>query len=102
MDLGERLISDCEDLIDSNANIEDIREAMNAVYRFYKYELKDGTELSDRRLFNIFKLERKLSDKYLPLNSEPIYDENNEVKFPNVINSEEKCHEALKTINIAK
>ena len=98
MDLGERLISDAEELILSNASIENIREAMNAVYRFYKGEFKGGVRLSDPRLLNLFKLERKLSKRYLPLDNKPVYDPSVEVRFPDVIDSEEKCHEALRVI----
>ena len=47
MDFGERLIGDCEDLIAGNASMEDIRDAMNAIYRFYKHELKEDTKFSD-------------------------------------------------------
>lgn len=98
MDLGERLIGDCEDLINSGASIEDIREAMNSVYRFYKKELKEEVRLSDPRLLKLFKLERLMKNMYLPIDSEPVFDPTMDVKFPDVIDSEEKCHEALRTI----
>lgn len=98
MDLGERLISDAADLIKSGASIENIREAMNSVYRFYKKELTGEVMLSDSRLIRIFKLERLMKNMYLPIDSEPIFDPISEVKFPEVVDSEEKCHEALRAI----
>lgn len=98
MDLGERLIGDCEELIKSGASIENIREAMNSVYRFYRKELTGEVRLSDPRLLKLFKLERLMKNMYLPIDSEPIFDSTSEIKFPEVVDSEEKCHEALKAI----
>ena len=98
MDLGERLIGDCEDLIKSGASIENIREAMNSVYRYYKKEFNGEVRLSDPRLMRLFKLERLMKNKYLPIDSEPVFDPTSDVKFPPVIDSEEKCHEALRAI----
>jgi hypothetical protein len=98
MDLGERLIGDCEDLIKSGASIENIREAMNSVYRYYKKEFNGEVRLSDPRLMRLFKLERLMKNNYLPIDSEPVFDPTSDVKFPPVIDSEEKCHEALRAI----
>ena len=78
--LGERLISDAEELIKSGAPFEDIREAMNAVYRHYKGELR-GCSLSDKRLIKVFSLECLMEDKFLPLENEPIYDELDDVRW---------------------
>lgn len=96
-DLGDRLISDAEDLIKSGASLEDIREAMNAVYRHYKTELH-GCRLSDERLIKVFGLECLLEERFLPLKNEPIYDENEEISLPEVIQTEEDCHQALRFI----
>ncbi len=93
-DLGERLISDAEELIKSGAPFEDIREAMNAVYRHYKGELQD-VRLSDERLIKIFSLECLMEDKFLPLESEPIYDAEDDVRLPESIRSEADCFLAL-------
>ena len=92
--LGERLISDAEELIKSGASFEDIREAMNAVYRHYKRELQD-VRLSDERLIKIFGLECLMEDKFLPLESEPIYDAEDDVRLPESIRSEADCFQAL-------
>lgn len=96
IDLGERLISDSCYLIETDASMDNIREAMNFVYRFYKKGIRENVRLSDPRLFKLFKLERLLSDKYFPLNNEPIFDFNDVVQFSAVIDSEEQCYEALK------
>ena len=53
---------------------------MNSVYRYYKKELNGEVRLSDPRLMRLFKLERLMKNKYLP------------------IDSEENCHEALRAI----
>lgn len=98
MDLGERLVSDCEDLIKSGASIEDIREAMNSVYRYYKREIKGSVRPLDPRIKRMFKLEQLLENRYLPIDSEPVFDPESKVKFPDVVDSEEKCHEALRAI----
>ena len=45
-DLGERLISDAEELIRNGADMNDIRAAMNVVYRHYKKEIQTA-RLSD-------------------------------------------------------
>ena len=52
---------------------------MNAVYRHYKRELQD-VRLSDERLIKIFGLECLMEDKFLPLESEPIYDAEDDVR----------------------
>ena len=96
-DLGSRLISDAEELIKSNADIEDIREAMNAVYRHFKREIRHAN-ISDKRLLKVFCLERLMKNKFLPLENEPIYDENENVSLPREIKNEEDCHQALRFI----
>ena len=93
-DLGERLINDAEELIKSGASLEDIREAMNAVYRHYKGELQ-CVGSSDKRLIKIFGLECLMEDRFLPLDSEPIYDPEDDVLFPESIRSEADCLQAL-------
>lgn len=96
-DLGLRLISDAEELIKSDADMEDIREAMNAVYRHFKREIRTAS-ISDKRLLKVFCLERLMKNKFLPLENEPIYDENEVVTLPSEVKSEEDCHQALRFI----
>lgn len=99
MDLGERLISDAKSIIlDESSSIDQIREAMNLVYRFFKNNIRGEFEFSDKRLINVFSLERLLHKRYLPINSEPVYEENDNVTMPIFIDSEDKCHAALKVI----
>ena len=77
--------------------MEVIRETMNNLYKYFKGVIPEAT-FSDKRLLEIFKLERLLEDKFLPLESEPIFDQNNPVVFPEVIETEEDCEMAVSYI----
>ena len=77
--------------------MEIIRETMNKLYKYFKGVIPEAT-FSDKRLVEIFMLERLLEDKFLPLESEPIFDKNNPVVFPDVIETEEDCEKAVSYI----
>jgi hypothetical protein len=77
--------------------MEIIKETMNNLYKYFKGVIPEAT-FSDKRLLEIFKLERLLEDKFLPLESEPIFDQSNPVVFPEVIETEEDCEMAVSYI----
>ena len=98
-DLGKRLMDDaqCAILSDGDDRIKNIREAMNAVYRFFKGEVKEAN-FRDPRLFGVFKLERLLKNEFLPLESKPDFDPDESVLFPDSIQNEDDCKQALRFI----
>jgi len=77
--------------------IENITNAMNAVYKYYKKIIKEPN-FRDERLLEIFSLERLLENEFLPLKTEPYYDESEELLMPKEIITEENCKEALNYI----
>lgn len=99
--LGDRLIHDAEDVIMGDiidvGRVPVIRNAMNMVYRHFKNEI-ETFDVNDPRLIKIFKLERLMKNDFLPLDSEPIFDEDEELDFPNVIQTEGDCLETLRFI----
>lgn len=102
MEAKERkLLDDAREIIlkyrDVPGGMEIIRETMNNVYRYFKGVIPEAT-FSDKRLLEIFVVERLLEDKFLPLESVPIFDLDNPPVFPDVIESEEDCEKAVSYI----
>lgn len=82
---------------DDPGGMEIIREMMNGVYRYFKFAIPKAT-FEDKRMLELFIVERELEDKFLPLESEPIFDAENPPVFPSVIETEEDCEKALACI----
>ena len=99
--LGDRLISDAENIIMGDiidvSRIPVIRDAMNAVYRHFKEEITNFNS-RDPNLIKIFKLERLMKNVFLPLDSEPLFDSEEELDFPTKIESEDDFHKTLRFI----
>ena len=100
MDEGTKLIEEARYII-NNYHGEDrvlhIRAAMNKVYKYYKSVIKTAS-FSDKRLINVFSLERLMKNEYLPLESTPDFDPSRNIIFPNSITSEFDCIQALQYI----
>lgn len=89
-----KLLDDAKKFIvakkDLPGGMEEIRMLMSNLYKYFKRVIPEA-DFNDKRLVEIFSLERLLKDKYLPLENEPIYDPNKEEVIPSSITSEEDC-----------
>lgn len=89
-----KLLDDAKKFIvskrDVPGGIEEIRMLMSNLYKYFKRVIPEA-DFNDKRLVEIFSLERLLKYKYLPLENEPIYDPNKEEVIPSSITSEEDC-----------
>jgi hypothetical protein len=96
-----KLLDDAKRIImakkDVPGGMEEIRQVMNTVYKYFKKVIPEA-DFNDKRLVEIFSLERLLSDKYLPLENEPIYDPNSELDVPSTITTEEDCVKMMECI----
>lgn len=82
---------------DVPGGMEIIRETMNNVYRYFKRTISEAFPRDDRGL-QVFRLERMLERKFLPLESVPIFDSDNPPVFPDVIETEDDCKKAVSYI----
>lgn len=86
-----QLIEETRMIIRKYKNLENgmdiIREQMNKMYRYFKKTIT-LCDFSEPRLLEIFRLEKELEDKFLPLKSEPDFDKEKVIDLPNEINNE--------------
>ena len=96
-----KLLDDAKRIIMSKKDVpggmEEIRQVMNTIYKYFKRVITKA-DFNDKRLVEIFTLERLLKDRYLPLDNEPIYDENREVVAPGSITTEDDCIKMMECI----
>lgn len=89
-----KLLDDAKKFIVAKRNVpggmEEIRILMSNLYKYFKRVIPEA-DFNDKRLVEIFSLERLLKDKYLPLENEPIYVPDMEEVIPSSITSEEDC-----------
>lgn len=89
-----KLLNDAKRIImakrDVPGGMEEIRQVMNTVYKYFKRVIQ-AADFNDKRLVEIFSLERLLSDKFLPLDNEPIYDPDSDIKAPSSVVTEADC-----------
>ena len=68
-----KLLDDAKRIIMSKKDVpggmEEIRQVMNTIYKYFKRVILEA-DFNDKRLVEIFSLERLLADKYLPLENE--------------------------------
>lgn len=79
---------------DKPGGMEVINECLSNVYKHFKKVIPEA-KFSDKRILEVFNLERLLSDKFLPLESEPIFNEDDEHFMPKYINNEKDCENLL-------
>ena len=100
-DYEKSLIESTKKIIMSNkddpAGILKIKESMNAIYRHFKKTLTKETNNSEV-LISIKSLEKMLSNKYLPINSVPKYNQNEKIICPCIEIKEKWCEPALQHI----
>jgi hypothetical protein len=96
-----KLLDDAKRIIMSKKDVpggmEEIRQLMNTIYKYFKRVITKA-DFNDKRLVEIFTLERLLKDRYLPLDNEPIYDEDREVVAPSSITTEDDCIKMMECI----
>jgi len=96
-----KLLDDAKRIIVANKDVpggmKEIKKVMTTIYKYFKRVI-DTADFNDKRLIEIFSLERLLEDKYLPLNNEPIYDPDNVPSVPMVVRSEEDCIQLMNCI----
>ena len=96
-----RLLLEAKKFIIENKNLpggmDKIKLMMNKVYKHFKRVIPKA-DFNDKRLVEVFSLERLLSDVYLPLKNEPIYDPNREEVIPSNITTEEDCVQMMEVI----
>lgn len=87
---GQKLIQNAKTLIlnsaDITLNIEEIKIAMNQVYRYFK-----GIYFSFNDYLEIFKLEQLLASTFLSIESEPYFDPDEVLYFPSIISCVDDC-----------
>lgn len=97
----KRLLEEAKKVISDNRGFPNgmiiINETMNNIYRYFKKVISEAT-FEDKRLLEIFKLELLLKNDFLPLDSAPIFDQNNPPVLPSSIVSEEDCERMLDCI----
>lgn len=95
------LLSEAEKVILLNKDIpggmDIINEYMNKVYKYFKNVITTAS-FSDERLIEIFRLERLLENKFLPINSEPIFDLENQPILPETVTNESDCESLMRYI----
>ena len=96
-----RILLEAKKFIIENKNLpggmEKIRLVMNKVYKHFKRVIPKA-DFNDKRLVEVFSLERLLSDVYLPLKNEPIYDPNRKEILPPNITTEKDCVQMMEVI----
>ena len=89
-----KLLDDAKKFIiakrDVPGGMEEIRQLMNSLYKYFKRQIPKA-DFNDKRLVELFSLERLLKDKFLPLENEPIYDQDKKEVLPDTITDEADC-----------
>lgn len=96
-----KLLDDAKRIImskkDEPGGMEEIRQIMTTIYKYFKRVIPEAN-FNDKRLVEIFSLERLLADKYLPLENEPIYDPFNQPSVPSSVTTEADCVQMMECI----
>ena len=96
-----KLLDDAKKFIvakrDLPGGMEEIEQLMDKLYKYFKRVIPKA-DFNDKRLVELFSLERLLEDKYLPLENEPIYDPGRKEEIPSVITSEQDCIQMMEVI----
>ncbi len=96
-----KLLDDAKKFImakkDVPGGMEEIKELMKSIYKYFKGVIPKA-DFNDKRLVEVFSLERLLDQKFLPLENEPIYNPEMEEEVPSMIQSEEDCHKMMEAI----
>lgn len=93
-----KIIEETKKIIEKNIDLpggmDIIKEAMNKMYRYFKERITESN-LSDKRLLEIFIVERMLEKKFLPINSEPEFDLGSEIEMPIRIADNSDCKKVM-------
>ena len=82
---------------DIPGGMEEIEQLMTNIYKYFKSVIQKA-DFNDKRLVEIFSLERLLEDKYLPLDNEPVYDVDFKETIPDTITNEDECEQMMQII----